>query len=93
VESQRPTRVFAVASGKGVGKTSLVANLALALTKLQKKVFLMDTDLGLGNLDILLGLAPKYTAEHLFLGSKKLREIIIEGRGGIRLLPASLECV
>lgn len=90
MEPQRATRVLAVASGKGgVGKTSVVANLAFALTKLQKKVLVMDADLGLGNLDILLGLAPKYTVEHLFLGSKSLREIIIEGPGGMRILPAS----
>jgi flagellar biosynthesis protein FlhG len=90
VEPQRATRVLAVASGKGgVGKTSVVANLAFALTKLQKKVLVMDADLGLGNLDMLLGLAPEYTVEHLFLGSKSLREIMIEGPGGMRILPAS----
>jgi flagellar biosynthesis protein FlhG len=88
VESQRPTRVFAVASGKGgVGKTSVVANLAFALTKLRKKVLVMDTDLGLGDLDIPLGLAPKYTVEHLFLGSKSLREIMIEEPGGCASYP------
>jgi flagellar biosynthesis protein FlhG len=90
VQPQRATRVLAVASGKGgVGKTSIVANLAFALTKLQKKVLVMDADLGLGNLDILLGLAPKYTVEHLFQGSKTLHEIMIEGPGGMRILPSS----
>jgi flagellar biosynthesis protein FlhG len=84
------TRVFAVASGKGgVGKTNIVANLAFALTKLRKNVVVMDADLGLGNLDTLLGLTPHYTLEHLFLGSKSLREIIIEEPGGMRILPTS----
>jgi flagellar biosynthesis protein FlhG len=90
VEHHKVTRVLAVASGKGgVGKTTIVANLAFALTKLRKKVLVMDADLGLGNLDILLGLTPQYTIEHLFQGSKSLREIIIEGPGGMRILPAS----
>jgi flagellar biosynthesis protein FlhG len=90
VEHHRATRVLAVASGKGgVGKTNVVANLAFALTKLQKTVLVMDADLGLGNLGIMLGLTPRYTLEHLFLGSKSLRDIIIEGPGGIRILPAS----
>ena len=90
MEQHGATRVFAVASGKGgVGKTNVVANLAFALTKLRKKVLIMDADLGLGNLNILLGLTPQYTIEHLFAGSKGLREIIIEGPGGLRILPAS----
>jgi flagellar biosynthesis protein FlhG len=63
--------------------------LAFALTKLRKNVLVMDADLGLGNLDILLDLTPLYTLEHLFLGSRSLREIIIEGPGGMRILPAS----
>ena len=91
MEHHRATRVLAVASGKGgVGKTNVVANLAFALTKLQKTVLVMDADLGLGNLGIMLGLTPQYTLEHLFLGSKSLRDIIIEGPGGMRILPASL---
>ncbi len=90
MDHHNTTRVFAIASGKGgVGKTTVVANLAFALTKLRKKVLVMDADLGLGNLDILLGLTPQYTMEHLFLGSTSLREIIIEGPGGMRILPAS----
>lgn len=90
VEQARPTRVLAVTSGKGgVGKTNVVANLAFSLTTLGKKVLVVDADLGLANLDILLGLTPKYTIEHLFLGSKSLREIMINGPGGMTILPGS----
>ena len=54
-------RVIAITSGKGgVGKTSIVANLGYAFTKFGKKALILDADLGLGNLDVLLGLAPKY---------------------------------
>ena len=53
-------RVIAITSGKGgVGKTSIVANLGYAFSKMGKKVLILDADLGLGNLDVLLGLAPK----------------------------------
>lgn len=90
VEQARPTRVLAVTSGKGgVGKTNVVANLAFSLTTLGKKVLVVDADLGLANLDILLGLTPKYTLEHLFLGSKSLREVMINGPGGMTILPGS----
>ncbi len=53
-------RVLAVSSGKGgVGKTNFVANLAYALSKRGKKVLVVDADLGLNNIDILLGLVPQ----------------------------------
>jgi flagellar biosynthesis protein FlhG len=88
--SASPTKVIAVTSGKGgVGKTNVVANLAFALTKLRQKVLVVDADLGLANLDMLLGVTPKYTIEHLFQGSKSLQEIVIEGPGGMSILPAS----
>jgi flagellar biosynthesis protein FlhG len=90
VAHPNPTRVLAVTSGKGgVGKTNVVANLAFALTKLGKKVLVVDADLGLGNLDILLGLTPQYTLEHVFQGSKSLQDIVIHGPGGMAILPAS----
>ena len=83
-------RVIAVSSGKGgVGKTNVVANLAFALTRLGEKVLVWDADLSLANLDILLGLTPRYTIEHLLSREKSLREILVEGPGGMTILPAS----
>ncbi len=83
-------RVICVTSGKGgVGKTNVVANLAFALCKQGKRVLILDADLGLSNIDILLGLAPKYTIGHVFSGQKTLSEILIEGPGGMRVMPAS----
>jgi flagellar biosynthesis protein FlhG len=83
-------RVISVTSGKGgVGKTNVVANLAFAFTQLGGKVLVLDADLGLANIDVLLGLAPHYTIEHLFNQKKSFSEILIKGPGGMWILPAS----
>ena len=83
------TRVIAVTSGKGgVGKSNIVANLGFVLSRLGKKVLILDADLGLGNLDVLLGLAPKYNLSHAIAGEKTISEIVIEGPGNIKILPA-----
>jgi flagellar biosynthesis protein FlhG len=83
-------RVIAITSGKGgVGKTSIVGNLGYAFTKLSKKVLILDADLGLGNLDVLLGLAPKYNLSHVIMGEKTIDEILVEGPGKMKILPAS----
>ena len=83
-------RVISVTSGKGgVGKTNVVANLALAFTQLGKKVLVLDADLGLANIDVLLGLIPQYTIEDLFNRRKSFSEILIKGPGGMWILPAS----
>ena len=83
-------RVIAITSGKGgVGKTSIVGNLGYAFTKLGKKVLILDADMGLGNLDVLLGLAPKYNLSHVIKREKAIDEILIEGPGKMKILPAS----
>ena len=82
-------RVLAVSSGKGgVGKTNIVANLAYVLSKQDKKVLVVDADLGLNNIDILLGLNPKFHIGHVLSGEKNVQDIITEGPAGIHLLPA-----
>ncbi|MCJ7615170.1 MAG: MinD/ParA family protein [Desulfobacterales bacterium] len=84
------TRVIAITSGKGgVGKTNIVGNLGFALSQLGKKVLILDADLGLGNIDVLLGLAPKYNISHVIAGEKSISEIIIKGPGNMNILPAS----
>lgn len=89
-KDKKETRVIAITSGKGgVGKTNIVANLGLALSKLGKKVLILDADLGLGNLDVLLGLAPRYNLSHVISGEKSLEEIILKGPGKLEILPAS----
>jgi flagellar biosynthesis protein FlhG len=85
-----PAHVFAVTSGKGgVGKTNIVANLAAALTLREKRVMVIDADLGLANLDLFLDVRPVYTLVDFFTGRVPLDEIIIPNRNGILLLPGA----
>jgi len=89
-DSARDGRVISVTSGKGgVGKTNLVANLAYLFCRLGKKVFVFDADVGLANIDIVLGLTPAFNLQHVFSGEKRIADIIIEGPGGMKILPAS----
>lgn len=90
MRNRKPIRTIAIASGKGgVGKTNVVANLAIALQKTGKKVLILDADLGLSNVDILLHLAPRYNIQHVISGEKRLSDIIVQGPSGIKVLPAS----
>jgi flagellar biosynthesis protein FlhG len=80
---------IAVASGKGgVGKTNVVANLAIAMRKQGSRVLIVDADLGLSNIDVLLQLAPKHTIQHMLTGERSLRDVIVDGPHGIKILPA-----
>ncbi len=89
-KSLHPVQVIAVTSGKGgVGKTNVVANLAYSLCRLKQRVLILDADIGLANLDVLLGLIPKYTLQHILIGEKTLEEIMIDGPEGMKILPAS----
>ncbi len=84
-----PPRVIAVTSGKGgVGKSNIVANLGVALSQLGYRVLLIDADLGLANLDILLGLAPQHTIQDFFSLRQTLAQVIMQGPGGLKVLPA-----
>ncbi len=83
-------KVLTITSGKGgVGKTNVVANLAVGLQAKDQNVLVFDADIGLGNVDILLGLAPKFNLQHVLFGQKSIEEIIVEGPGGINILPAT----
>ncbi|MFZ1829839.1 MAG: MinD/ParA family protein [Candidatus Competibacteraceae bacterium] len=86
----RPVRVICVTSGKGgVGKTNVTVNLALALSLQNQSVMLLDADLGLANVDVILGLHPLYNLSHVIDQERTLEEIILAGPNGIRIIPAS----
>ncbi|QGT99185.1 Flagellar synthesis regulator FleN [Candidatus Syntrophocurvum alkaliphilum] len=82
------SRVIVVASGKGgVGKSTLAINLALSICLMNKKVVLMDADLGLANIDIMLGITPNYNLLDVVQGSKSIKDIMVEGPNGLKLIP------
>jgi flagellar biosynthesis protein FlhG len=81
------TRIIAVSSGKGgVGKTNLSINIALAYAQLGKKVIVLDADLGLANVNVILGIIPKYNLYHLIRKQKSIQEIILDTGYGIQIV-------
>lgn len=85
-----PVQVIAVTGGKGgVGKSNISVNLGIALAEKGKRVVLLDADLGLGNLDVLLGITARHTLQDVLAGECDLRDVLVNGPGGIRIVPAS----
>lgn len=83
-------QVIAVTGGKGgVGKTTVAVNLSLALAELGRRVVLLDGNLGLANIDALLGLAPQYTLADLIEGRCELSDVLVRGPGGVQIVPAA----
>jgi flagellar biosynthesis protein FlhG len=83
-------RVLAIASGKGgVGKTNVTANLALALARRGQRVCVLDADLGLANIDVVLGISPRESLLHVLRGERRLADVIVDAPGGIRVIPAA----
>ncbi len=81
------TRVIAVTSGKGgVGKTNFSVNMGIALAKLGAKPLLVDADLGLANVDVIMGVLPPYNLGHVILGEKRITDVMINGPAGLRVI-------
>ncbi len=83
-------RTVVVASGKGgVGKSNLSANMAVSLAERGVRVLLVDADLAQANLDLLLGVHPRYDLQHVLSGERTPEEIVVIGPGGVMLVPAA----
>ena len=88
--SRPRVRTLAIASGKGgVGKSNLAANLAVALGERGARVLLLDADFAQANLDLLLGVHPRFDLQHVVSGERTLEEIVVQGPPGVRLVPAA----
>lgn len=86
----KPVKVIAVTAGKGgVGKSNVSVNLAVALAQREKNVLLLDADLGLANIDVMLGLHTKYNISHVVQGLCHLSDIMLSGPAGVRVIPAA----
>lgn len=84
------TKVIAVTGGKGgVGKTNITLNTAISLAKLGKRVMVLDADLGLANVDVMLGLRVVKNISHVLSGEVSLDDILVEGPYGIKIAPAT----
>jgi flagellar biosynthesis protein FlhG len=80
-------RVIAITSGKGgVGKTNFAVNLGIALARMGSRVTLIDADLGLANVDVILGMIPQFNLGHVILGEKQISEVIINGPSGLKVV-------
>lgn len=85
-----PVRVIAVTGGKGgVGKTNISVNLGVALAELGRRVMLLDADLGLANIDVILGLHAKRNLSHVISGECSIEEILVTGPKGMRIVPGA----
>ena len=80
-------RILAVASGKGgVGKTNLCVNLSIDLANKGRKVLLMDADLGLSNVNVVMGVLPEFNLYHVLKGEKQLADIVFETKFGVDII-------
>jgi len=87
VNKKQKTKILTVSSGKGgVGKTNFAVNLAIGYAKLGKKVIVMDADLGLANVNVILGVIPKYNLYHVIKNKKPLKEIVLDTPYGIKII-------
>jgi flagellar biosynthesis protein FlhG len=90
MQETQQIKVIAVSGGKGgVGKTNVSLNTAISLAKLGKRVLVLDADLGLANVDVMLGLRVERNLSHVLSGECELDDIIVQGPAGINIIPAT----
>jgi len=86
-KDKRPARIITITSGKGgVGKSNFTVNLGMALQSFGYRVLILDADFGLANVDVLLGMTPRYNLSHVIHCSKSIADVVADGPGGIKLI-------
>ena len=86
----KPIQVVAITGGKGgVGKTNVCVNLGLALSQMDRRVTILDADLGLANVDVLLGLKPRHTLKDVLDATCSMRDVVVQGPQNLRIVPAA----
>jgi len=87
LSEKKKTRIITISSGKGgVGKTNIAVNMGIAFAQMGKKVIVMDADLGLANVNVCLGIIPKYNLFQLIKKQKTMKDIIIDTNFGIQIV-------
>ncbi len=87
IKNNLNARVITISSGKGgVGKSSFSVNLAIYLASLKKRVLIIDADFGLANIEVLLGIRPKYNFYHMIKGERNISEIVVDTDYGIKFI-------
>ncbi len=87
---KRRNKTITITSVKGgVGKSSIVSNMAYVLGGMKESTYILDADLSLGNIDIMFGMIPQFNIKDLIQGKKRIGEIVVEGPCGIRIIPAT----
>jgi flagellar biosynthesis protein FlhG len=90
INGHHETRMISITSGKGgVGKTNIAANLACLLARMSQKAMILDADAGLANIDVILGINSENNLYHVLAGERTLAEALVEGPGGVKILPSA----
>ncbi|GGA98579.1 MinD/ParA family protein [Agarivorans gilvus] len=90
MQQKNNVKVIAVTGGKGgVGKTNVTLNMGIAMAAQGKRVMVLDADLGLANVDVLLGLRVTKNLSHVLSGECTLDEVLVEGPNGVLIAPAT----
>ena len=91
LNASRPVKVIAVTGGKGgVGKTTVSANLAVSIAAQGRDVMLLDADLGMANVDVILGLHTRFHLGHVVKGECTLEDAIVTGPHGLQIVPSGI---
>jgi len=88
--STRVARVLAITSGKGgVGKTNLAVNMAIELARQDRRVVILDVDLGLANIDVVMNLNARYNLGHVIRGEKSIRDVMVQASSAVSVVPGA----